>query len=166
MSENKNEQKIYSPVFNWTHQLIFFSPAFFLTFFFYAEIGFKISFIPFFIVWIAVFVIKKLLYQYTVFEIKKDSISVKRDWITFSEKKLFYDSIREITINKGILQKCFGLGTIRIINNSAIPAGQDYGNNTGIRFYNIEDSKKVFDLIQEKLRSLKSSSSAILTKQS
>jgi uncharacterized membrane protein YdbT with pleckstrin-like domain len=87
--------------------------------------------------------IKFFIYQSTTFYITDLFVQYKRDFITLSQKILRYRDVKEITLHRNVLQKLFGLGTIKVVTHATV-------EHAGIKFYDIKNYQEVYDILIEK----------------
>lgn len=84
--------------------------------------------------------IKFLIYQSTTFYITELFVQYKRDFITLSQKILSYRDVKEITLHRNVLQKLFGLGTIKVATHATV-------DHVGIKFYDLKNYQEVYDVL-------------------
>lgn len=87
---------------------------------------------------------KFVIYAKTMFSITDSTVQYKRDFITLSQKSLSYRDIKEITLHRNILQRIFGLGTIKVVTHATI-------ENAGITLYDIQDYQEVYSILMAKI---------------
>ena len=88
--------------------------------------------------------IKFLIYETTVFSITDSTVQYKRDFFTLLQKNLRYRDIKEITLHRNILQRMFGLGTVKVISHATT-------ENAGIILYDIEEYQEIYNILMDKI---------------
>lgn len=80
----------------------------------------------------------------TSFFIFDKSLQYRRELITFAQKNLRYQDVKEVTLHRGILQRLFGLGTVQVTTHATT-------QDAGIKMYNLKDYQEVYDLLMKKV---------------
>lgn len=105
---------------------------------------------------LAVYVIIKMIFekiQYNHFEYNfyKTKVEYVDGFLNKEEKELKYKHIREVALRQNIIQRMFGIGTIRIFTNATSGYNSNNRNMNGLQIHCIinpqEQYKKVKELI-------------------
>ena len=84
-------------------------------------------------------------YTRTIFELQANGVQFEHNFITFSQKNIRYSDIKQITLQRNIIQRIFGLGTIRVTTHAT-------SKNADITFYDIKNYQEVYDVLLEKIK--------------
>ena len=89
-----------------------------------------------------IYVIEHSTYEKTDYKFYKDHLEYAEGFWTIQHKNIQYRNVTEVMLERNIIQRMCGLGTIFL----RVPAGYYSGN--GIRVADIRDSEEVYQKIQ------------------
>lgn len=103
---------------------------------------------------IGIMVIDKKQYDNMEYNFYNTKVEYKDGFLNKEEKELKYKSVREVTMTQGILERMFGLGTIRIYTNasSAVYSQGSHTNMQGINgifIHCVENVEEQYKLIKQ-----------------
>ena len=99
------------------------------------------------------FIFEKLQYDALEYNFYATKVEYKDGFLNKEEKELKYKYIREVTMNKSILERIFNIGTIRIFTNASSGTTYNskhnkmYGKN-GLAIHCIKDVKEQYQKIK------------------
>ena len=98
-------------------------------------------------------IFEKLQYDALEYNFYATKVEYKDGFLNKEEKELKYKYIREVTMNKSILERIFNIGTIRIFTNASSGTTYNskhnkmYGKN-GLAIHCIKDVKEQYQKIK------------------
>lgn len=96
---------------------------------------------PFFLINIP----RYILYRQTSFEFTDNVLLYRMNFISLSQKTVKYRDIKEVTLYRSPLQKCFGLGTVNIITHATT-------KDVGMKLFNIKEYQTVYDFLMKQVK--------------
>jgi uncharacterized membrane protein YdbT with pleckstrin-like domain len=100
--------------------------------------------LAFIITLIVTMIIKLIRYKYISFFIYDKYVQYQSNLFILSQKSIHYKNIKEITLHRSILQKIFGLGTIKIKTHAN-------AENAGMKLYDLVNYQEIYNFLMSKI---------------
>ncbi len=97
-------------------------------------------------------IFQKIQYDYFEYNFYKTKVEYKDGFLNKEEKELKYKHIREVSLKQNVLERMFGIGTIRIYTNAS--SGYSYGNHNnmknlnGLQIHCIQNPKEQYEKVK------------------
>ena len=84
----------------------------------------------------------------TSYAVFKDRLEYDEGFLTRHRRTLVFDQVIDVHLTEGILQQTKGAGTIVLITQQLVSAGEGHLSNRQIALRNVPEPRKVYDLVR------------------
>lgn len=93
----------------------------------------------------------------TVYSLYSDRLEYYEGFLTRVRRTLMYDSVLEIELQEGVLQRNFGAGTIKLTTRNLLANGEGKLSSRIIHLYNIPEPVAAYELLRSLIKPQSSS---------